>query len=300
MWSKVPVKWRSRRAAALGLAALVVIALGVGGIDGAGLLSWAKDNPPIGLQMHRAVYDLSIDHLKSASDAESLDGRMVVEWRGGPGCDGYTSEQRVVTRSSDAAGGLSISDVRLSSFESLDGNDFRFDRLEYTDGKLTEHASGRVTRKNGKAVLTEPDEAPRELRAGVLFPTAFNIALMNAARAGKTSFSGELFDGTQSTPTYVNAFIGKPGTPPADSMKVSIESRGEGEELKSASPWHVHMSYFDDSSGGGDESADGTPDFEMGFAMFPNGVMGGLTLDYDDVVLGGHLSQIKYFKSGSC
>ena len=44
----------------------------------------------------------------------------------------------------------------------------------------------------------------------------------------------------------------------------------------------------------------GMPSFEMGFHMFPNGVMSSLMLNYDDVALKGELSQIEYFKPGAC
>src|SRR3546814_12864043 len=73
-------------------------------------------------QPHRAVYDLSLDHATSASSVTGLEGRMVVEWRGGPQCDGYTSEQRVVTRTHDDTGVTSLGDVRLHAWETLDGD----------------------------------------------------------------------------------------------------------------------------------------------------------------------------------
>lgn len=259
-------------------------------------LTRAEGSDPVDLQMHRAVYDLSVDRVKAASEVEGLDGRMVVEWRGGPACEGYTSEQRVVTRSSDEANAISVSDVRLTSFESLDGHEFRFDRVEYADGKPSLRQSGHVYRKGGRVVLEEEGKEPAELPGDVLFPTAFNVALLQAARDGKTVFSNTLFDGTQSTATYVTAFIGKRATAPADARKVRIRNRGAGATLDNASPWHVHVSYFDQDDRGNDE----TPSFEMGFAMFPNGVMSALTLDYDDMVLKGDLTQIEYFKPGAC
>ncbi|HEX7777229.1 MAG TPA: DUF1849 family protein, partial [Parvibaculum sp.] len=135
-------------------------------------------------QMHRAVYDLSIDHIKSTDELQAIDGRMVVEWRGGPGCEGYTSDQRVVTHSTDGNGHASYSDVRLNSWEALDGNDFRFDRTEYTDGKLSLRENGEVKRDGGKITLTEPGKDPVTLPGDVMFPSVYNIALIKAAQEG--------------------------------------------------------------------------------------------------------------------
>lgn len=247
-------------------------------------------------QAHRAVYDLSLDHGKSASEILGLEGRMVVEWRGGPACEGYTSDQRVVTSSLDSGGRVSVSDVRLNSWEAPDGNEFRFDRTEYLDGKLSVRESGIARRDGGKVTLDEPEKERQTLPAEVMFPTAFNMALTEAVQNGKSTFSHLLFDGTQPAATNVTAFIGKAGEASGDARSVRIKNRGGGEPLKGTKAWPVRMSYFDR----GDDTQDGTPNFEMGFHMFPNGVMSKLSLDYDDVVLKGDLAQIEYFKPGGC
>ena len=91
---------------ALGITILSALAAIVAGC----ILSDIRRDLP---QAHRAVYDLSLDTADpTSSSITALQGRMVVEWRGGPACDGYTSEQRVVTRSIDDAGQVSVSDVR--------------------------------------------------------------------------------------------------------------------------------------------------------------------------------------------
>ena len=35
-------------------------------------------------RMHRAVYDLQLQGVDGVTDVAGIDGRMVVEWRGGP------------------------------------------------------------------------------------------------------------------------------------------------------------------------------------------------------------------------
>ncbi|MFZ2468695.1 MAG: DUF1849 family protein [Parvibaculum sedimenti] len=295
MWDGFGIRQRGV-AGARGLfigAAVVALAL-------VAMLVWAAKTrnagPAIAMQMHRAVYDLSIDAAKSTGDTDAVSGRMVVEWRGGPRCEGYTSEQRVVTNLGDGSGGTTTSDIRLSSWESLDGNEFRFDRTEYTDGKVTAHVSGHAVREDGHVLIEEQGKAAEKLPEDVLFPTAFNIALLKAAADGKGVFSGPLFDGTQDGPTAITAFIGAAGDAPIDARKVRVKNRGAGDALAAVHAWPVHMSYFDKDN----DEQDGTPSFEMGFRMFPNGVMSSLEMNYDDVVLKGELSQIEYFKPGTC
>lgn len=285
------------RGAVVGAVASVAAGLVVVIAGSLGIVRFVRsDVEEIQPQAHRAVYDLSLDHGKSANDILGLEGRMVVEWRGGPACDGYTSDQRVVTNSLDLDGRISVSDVRLNSWEAVDGNEFRFDRTEYLDGKLSARESGIARRKDGKVTLEEPDAEVQTLPGEVLFPSAFNLALTDAVRSGRSSFSHLLFDGTQPAATNVTAFIGKAGEASADARSVRIKNKGNGASLKDMKAWPVRMSYFDE----GDDVQDGTPSFEMGFHMFPNGVMSKLSLDYDDVVLKGDLAQIEYFKPGGC
>jgi hypothetical protein len=250
------------------------------------------------VQMHRAVYDLSLDRVKNVSDIEGLQGRMVVEWRGGSACGGYISDQRVVILSSDAQGNSSTNDVRLSSWESLDGGEFRFERTEYANGELAARESGQVRRGLEGVVLEMEGKKPQRLPAAVLFPTAFNLGLIQAAAERRTMFSGLLFDGSQSGMTAVTAFIGKPAPAPADARAVKIENQGDGTSLKSALAWPVRMSYFD--SGDSTSEQDGTPSFEMGARLFPNGVMSSLLLDYEDASVKGELTKLEYFRPGSC
>ena len=160
---------------------LFVAALVAAGLAG---LSHGAGAAP--LQMHRAVYDLSLLKADTMSDIANVSGRMVVEWRGGPSCDGYTSLQRVVTdmRSDE---GLSRNDVRLSAWEALDGKSFRYERLTYFNGQRSEKVSGRVRSDPAadEASITIDGKPPVPLSGAVLFPASANIALIDAAQAGK-------------------------------------------------------------------------------------------------------------------
>lgn len=282
---------------------LVVVALGITLLSALSvilascILSDIERDMP---QAHRAVYDLSLDSADAGSMITSLEGRMVVEWRGGAACDGYISEQRVVTKSIDDAGQASLSDVRLSAWEAPDGGEFRFDRTEYIDGALSGNEGGIAKRDRGVVVLALNGAEPTLLPSSVKFPNAFNMALTSAMHRGKTTFSQLMFDGAQATPTNVTAFIGKAEPLPVDIRKIVVKNVGAGVALSDMTVRPVHMSYFDMNPDVPADMIDVGPSFEMGFLVSPNGVMSGLRLIYEDAVIKGTLIDVEYFKRGSC
>ncbi len=278
---------------ALGMAVLIVAAIVIAS-------EVRRDIKIMTPQAHRAIYDLSLDNVNSDSSVASLDGRMVVEWRGGPRCEGYTSEQRVVTRSLDDQGQSSVHDIRLNAWESLNGNEFRFDRVEYFNGRKEVHEYGTAKRENGTVALVLNEEEPRFLPDNVLFPSAFNLAMNKAMTRGWTSFSHPLFDGAQDSATLVTAFIGKPTAPVDDARKIKIGHQRYGMPLFRLKARLIHMSYFDLGNETPDVLPDTSPSFEMEFSAFPNGVMSNLRLFYDDAVVKGDLKALEYFKPGSC
>ncbi|MES1991251.1 MAG: DUF1849 family protein [Pseudomonadota bacterium] len=251
-------------------------------------------------QPHRAVYDLSLDQASSDGGVTGLEGRMVVEWRGGPACDGYTSEQRVVTKSTDDTGQVSVSDVRLSAWESVDGNEFRFDRTEYADGVLGTQEFGKAERANGKVILELEYGDPIELPSDVLFPTAFNAELTRAIARGKSSYVRLLFDGAQKYASNVTAFISKDEKPAGAAALIPIKNAPEGAMLAQMKERVVHISFFDLNPEVQSDTADAAPSFEMDQTIFPNGVMGSIKLIYQDAIIDGVLQDIEYFKPGSC
>ena len=243
------------------------------------------------LQMHRAVYDLTLGHTQPVSDITGIEGRMVVEWRGGPGCGGYTSMQRVVTKVSVLDQGFVSNDVRLSYWEAADGSEFRFTRTEYTNGELTDRTEGTATReKSGDIKLLRDGDEPTVMPRETLFPMEYNLRLIEKAQAGQRVFSHPLFDGTEEVENPTTAFIGKTVSEQAFGAKVD----GDGASLGEMKPWPVRISYFDPADG------EGMPSFEMGYLLFPNGISATLSLDYLDVEVKGALSEVTYFDPGKC
>ena len=289
--------WADRRGKlALGAAVLAVLLIGVAVAYRSGQLTKTPEEILSGQQPHRAVYDLSLGRMKSGSDVQDVSGRMVVEWRGGPACDGYSSEQRIVTRVADADGSMVSDDTRVTTWESADGKEFHFDRSEYVNGELRKQESGVARRsEDGKQVILEKDGAkPVSLPGEMMFPTAFNNRLAVAAEKDKNRMSALLFDGTEDKASVTTAFIGKRREASPDAVKVKIENAQFGKPIKDKKAWPVRLSYFDHMD------PDGMPSFQMGFLLFRNSVSSQLLLEYQDVTMKGDLIGIEYFKPGSC
>lgn len=248
------------------------------------------------LQPHRAIYTLKLETAEAATDIGSIEGRMVLEWRGGPGCDGYTVTQRVVTRISDTDGTLTTRDMRHHSWESIQGDIFRFGFDQYVNGRLAGRVSGTATRKKGagRAVFSSPAGTELLLPDDVVFPSEFTVELLEAASRGERTVSRSIFEGAESDRRFdVTAFIGEAGTTPDDAGAADIEE-GKGLALTGMKTWPVHMSYFDP------KTADGLPSYEVSYWLFENGISASLLMDYGGFVLRGDLDALVYFDPDDC
>lgn len=254
-----------------------------------GFLVFAGSAAAAPLQMHRAVYDLSLGRTEAASDIAGIDGRMVIEWRGGPSCGGYTSLQRVVTRVTGLDQAYMSNDIRLSYFEKIDGSEFNYTRSEYTNGELTDRDDGTARRgDDGTIELEREGAAKRDLPASVLFPVQYHNAMVERAERGERIFELMLFDGTEERESPTTIFVSKQAEPEKLPDVKGIEA------LQSVARWPVRISYFDAASG------EGLPNFEMGMTLFANGIASAMTLDYTDLELKARLKDLVIFEDGTC
>ncbi len=167
------------------------------------------------LTSHRAIYDISLGHASPKSSVAQVSGRLVIEWL--DTCDGFTTNQRMYTRLDNADGGEVASDLWLSSWESRDGQTFRFSMTTRTNGKIDEASRGTAKRgaagAKGLVEFDVPRAEVRELPSATLFPTSQMVALLQAARAGKRLISQVVFDGSaEEGLNDVSTFIGPKST----------------------------------------------------------------------------------------
>ena len=241
------------------------------------------------VQPHRAVYSLKLEQSAVAADIGSLNGRMVMEWRGGPACDGYIVNQRIVTDVSDSDGNSMVRDLRLSSWEAADGDRFHFELDQFINGKRMDRLSGKATRdtKNAAALFDMPVGVTLELPEDVVFPSEFTVKLLETAAAGTRMLTVSVFEGAESDRRYdVTAIMGK---------KLPVEESNVSHALlEGVGAWPVHMSYFDPTV------EEGVPDYEVSYWLFANGISSSLLMDYGDFSMRGDLLELDYLEPDDC
>ena len=246
------------------------------------------------LAAHRAVYDVELDSATSASGVAAVTGRIVFEFTGSV-CEGFTQNFRFVMDMVNREGASSVSDVRTSTWEEPDGHRFRFTGSDYQNEQQGGSVAGSAERDGSKVTvqLDKPESTSLALDGAPLFPVQHTVALLAAAIRGEHMFMVNLYDGSdKGTKVYLtNSVIGavKAGAPQPEPVKNS-------ERLDGIRSWPVSIAYYDEAGGPGD----GTPQQQMSFRFFENGVIQGLKIDYGSFAVRGHLAEIEFYEQSKC
>ncbi len=277
----------SRHAVCAGIAALLCLFAPV-----------ATAAQPVGLAAHRAVYEITLDKAKTGGGVTDLTGRMVYELTGSA-CEGYTQTMRFVTRMTSQEGETSINDLRSSTFEDADTRNFKFSSSQYRDDQLAEQTTGDARRAAGdgptKVEVTKPKKLSLDVPASALFPVQHSIALLVAARAGKSIFAADLYDGSEKgEKVYATTAVIGARQPPGKNPK--LPQVPNAEKLEALASWPVSLSYFDKK---GDKS-DAAPTYELAFLFFENGVSQRLFIDYGDFSIRGVLKDLVFLDTPPC
>ncbi|WP_420102503.1 cell envelope integrity EipB family protein [Bosea sp. (in: a-proteobacteria)] len=257
-----------------------------------GAAAFAQEKPAdrIVLVPHRAVYDLVLDGSKPSGNIETAKGRIAYEFTG-DACEGYALNFRQVTQLG-TEGGPRLIDARTTSFEAGDGASYRFKNESNAAGAKPETVDG-TARKQGagyEVKLRQPkDETFREA-ADALFPNAQMKAVIEAARAGKTTLSVRLYDGANTGKDVYDTLsvIGK-----RIEAKPS-EAPLQRPEFETMARWPVTISYFKAGSG------ETTPSYTIAFDLYENGITGALRLDYGSFALRGTLTRLDLLPQDPC
>lgn len=250
------------------------------------------------LAPHRAVYDITLDRAKGGAGVSDLSGRMVYELTGSA-CVGYTQTMRFVTRMTNQEGQITISDLRSSSWEDAAAGHFRFNSTQYRNEKMSEATDGEARRKSPvdevQVELTKPGKKEVKLKAGLMFPMQHSIALIEAARAGRSTLTTDLYDGSDKGEKVYSttAQIGKMRPAGANAKLPPVKGT---EALDKVTAWPVSISYFEPNS----DAQDAVPAYEISFIYFENGVSRQLLIDYGEFSIRGNLRSIEFLAADKC
>ncbi|PXW56174.1 cell envelope integrity EipB family protein [Methylobacterium sp. B4] len=267
--------------------ALIVLAALPGSALAAGPAAPVPEEAAIRLAPHRAVYDLSLARSTGTRAVEGVRGRIVIDFSG-DACRGYTMQTRQVTLLDSGESGDRTSDLRSSTFEDGDGTSFRFRTTTILNNKPSPSVDGTAVAASEalKVKLKEPKRDQFQAEGPVLFPIHHMIRLIKAAKAGETTVSAKVFDGSDDGRKVYDtlAVIGRPSAAPAVETERDKPLR-EGDHA-AMRRWPVTLSYF--TAGQGER----TPIYTLTFDLYEDGVSGRLHLDYGDFAIDGTMSRL--------
>ena len=256
---------------------------------------------PIKFAPHRAVYDVTLARAAPGSGVSDMSGRLVYELLGGS-CEGYTQSMRFVTKSSSSDGTEQVNDMRSTTFEEEAGRNMRFTTTQYKgdDGsaETTQGQAGRAAAGGAIEVeLVKPEKKALSLPATVYFPIQHSIAMIEAAKAGKTLFVGDVYDGSEKGDkvSATNTVIGAARAQPSDVLPTPVANF---EKLKALKYWPIATSYFEKDKSF--DKKDGLPTYEMAAHFYENGVSTRLMMDYGDFTLKGDLTELTFLADPVC
>lgn len=242
------------------------------------------------LSPHRAVYDLTLDTTKPSRNIESARGRIAFDFTG-DACEGYALSFRQVTQLNSSEAGPRTIDARTTSFEAGDGASYRF-KTESTAGGAPDVVDG-TAEKSGSGFqvkLRAPKAEIHREDSDALFPNAQMKAVIEAAKAGKSTLSVRLYDGANTGKDVYDTLsvIGK-----RIEAKPS-EAPLQTEAFQKLARWPVTISYFKVGSG------ETTPSYTISFELWENGVTGAVRLDYGAFALRGTLTRLDLLPAQDC
>jgi hypothetical protein len=247
---------------------------------------------------HRAVYDLSLDGVRSSSGVAGVNGRIVYELTGNA-CEGYAQSMRFVTQTLNQEGDIQLTDLRTSSWEEVPARRLRFSTSSYQNEIPAEQTQGIAKRAqaSGDAAveLMRPSKKTVALSGNVYFPIQHSMAIIQAARAGRTILAANLFDGSETGDKIysTSTAIGRQSKA-GDVAKLSL-AKGIA-ELDRVPSWPITVSYFPPAEVRGDS----LPLYEMSYRFHDNGVTSSLRINHGDFAIKGDLKELTYLEPSPC
>ncbi len=244
---------------------------------------------------HRAVYDLTLLRADEGASLQSATGKLAFEVDGST-CEGFTVNFRMATKYRQGEGKVTVIDTMTSTYENAGATELRHQVKETVDGKPRDSERINFNRPSPQAegtgeIASKPSE-PFTVPAGASLPMQHQLRLMALGEAGGGRDSSVVFDGSDGEKAFrAISFVGR--EKPAGSITRDGKNPA-AVPLKAARAWPMTVSYY--TVAGTAE----TPEYQVSFDMYENGVVTGLVLDYGEFALAGALTDLKMLDKPSC
>jgi len=242
---------------------------------------------------HRAVYDLEMKSASKRSGVKDVRGRMVVEIDGSA-CDGWTVNFRLVNDFRLPMGKKRLIDIRSSSWEAGDGSRLTFSEREFVDNRLNQTTRLTASKKASEVILKKPKKFSFSIPKNTIFPIAHQMRLIEKAQKGELRDKSTVYDGADHK--NIHEAISFIGQPTAKKTPKNIEGNGVADLIGNVRSWPVSISYYALKT----KTPQDTPDQQVSFRLYENGVTGNLVIDYGDFILKGTLSNLEKLPVSKC
>lgn len=241
---------------------------------------------------HRASYIITLRNATWGAGVTAFDGKMVTEFINA--CDGYTLNQRFVSQMVSEDGQVATGDLWMTTWESTNGESFRFNFSHDINGASVEKYSGTAFAAVGGATprieYVEGSVQSASLPFETMFPTKYIVDLLAAAEAGQMTVARKVFDGSGDGESYdAFAVIGRER--PAGDVPISAPGSEVTAGLRS---WPVTISYYPLGK------TQDAPEYETSFRLFENGVSTDLILDFGNFSITGQIERIDTLSKPPC
>jgi hypothetical protein len=253
-------------------------------------LSSATPSLAVEVTPHRAIYEMTLLSTRGGGDIADVRGTMQFEWK--DACDGWAIDQRSLMTFLYNSGDEVDLGWNLVSWESKDGQRYRFYVRKFQNGELYEELRGDARLdgpgKGGVAQYTLPEPRKLHLPAGTLFATAHSLKLLELAEAGQQFLWATVFDGSDEEGLFgVNAVI-------SDRREPQGVADARSPLLVAGPSWHVALAFFAATG----QAAE--PAHEQSLRLHANGVVEDLVLDYGDFTVSASLQKIEKLPPPKC
>ncbi|MGQ3674073.1 EipB family protein [Xanthobacter sp. TB0139] len=250
-----------------------------------------------GLLPHHATYRLQLESTGANSRLADVNG--IIDYRiTGNACSGYDTRTRQTSESRTDDGRTSQREIVANAWEAGDGNAFRFSSVTRPSGQGGDRkgVSGRVARlENGAVRVTvqEPEARAIVIDTPVLMPTEHVLHILKQAAAGPGTLSSRVYEGGNDPGKFFDtlAIIGRAQGARKKTTGKAVAQMSEPLLVPSARlqlegrPYYpVSVSYYDPAA------PEEGPEYVMSFALYDNGVIGRLRIDYGSFAVVGAMA----------
>ncbi len=237
---------------------------------------------------HRARYVLGLESVSGSNTVASASGEMTLDWT--DVCDGWATDLDLRVRLFDPEGEEMRFGSAVDSWESKDGQRFRYlvkERATFLPARDLKGTASLEASGAGEAQFSEPEIRTVLLPEGTLFPTAHSLAVLAAAEAGETFFMAPLFDGSEDE-------ADKLMTASATIVGPFQDENPRMPSLNEVPYYKISLAFYEAKESGA------LPSHEVRLRLYENGVVDDQLFDYGDFVLSAVLAELTYHPETEC